>query len=151
AEHVGPLEVRARPPDAGLGGRVEDDVLTAHRLGDRGAVRDVGAPRHDPAREQLGVVAAAEHADGGAFAEKPQRDRPSEKAAAARDQRLQRASRSRASAQRFSVKRWILALWRVSTGKRGWKSTARNGNTSAMRAAMPSSRAPSTTTTGSSA
>jgi hypothetical protein len=134
AEDVRPLEIAGAPPHPGERGHVEDDVVAGHGGAQAARVEDVHPGLAGGRRGLVARGPELAHELG------------AEEAVPARDERLHRAI---PAAQVASVRRWILLLWRLSTGKAGWNSTPRTCPVSITRLAIASSRAPSTTSQGS--
>src|SRR5690606_17900910 len=129
ADDVGEAVALAAAPGARLGGVVEHRVVAAHGGGHRPGVGEVATELAHADGVELRVVAAAEAGDLVAAFDQPPAQRLAEESAAAGDQDLHGArpgTRDSGLGRRLAAhaarrSRSILALWRMSTGKRGWK------------------------------
>src|SRR5690606_37876201 len=121
ADDVGEAVALVAPPGARLGGVVEYRVVAAHGGGDRSRVGEVAADLAHVDGVELRVVAAAEAGDLVPAFDQPAAQRLAEEAAATGDEHPHsRPPASFLAAHCASCSRPILALWRMSTGKRGW-------------------------------
>src|SRR6478735_743859 len=122
---VGPNDVGAvvavvTTPRAGLGGVVEDRLASARRGDHRIAVGEVALALFDLQRIQRRMPGATEAAHVVAARDQAPAQRLAEEATTTGDEEFHRRWRRNSdAAHRASVSRPILALWRMSTGKRG--------------------------------
>src|SRR5207302_914608 len=122
ADDVGAVERPVRPPGAGQGGDVEDDIAADDGTLDGGGGAEVALVLRHAAQGQFRIAITGKAGDVVAARHQQADDGAAQEAAAAGHQRVH-ASRPAAHAASFSRK--ILALWRMSTGNFGWKRIVR--------------------------
>ncbi len=123
AEDVGAEEIIIPTPDANTGGRVKNRGDARAGGLDGGRVVKRGADEFHAACNQVGRRGAAEYGDAAALRQEALDDAPAQKAGATGDEGAHVSDSPlkpvAVAVQRASVRRWILALWRTSTGKFG--------------------------------
>src|SRR5690606_22294442 len=123
AGHVGRVVALVAAPGPGLGGAVEHGIEAARRGQHRLAIGEVAADLAHAERLELRVLAAVEARHLVPTLDQAATQCLPEETAATADQDPHRLPPVFAAAHRASVSRPILALCRMSTGKRGWNST----------------------------
>src|SRR5690606_27033561 len=108
-------------PGARLRRVVEDRLAAARGFQHRVGVGEVAAHLAHAQGFQRRVVAAIETGDLMPALDQAAAQGLAEETAAAGDQNLHRVCPNRFAAHLASCSRWILALWRMSTGKPGWR------------------------------